>query len=136
MRYFLMVSILLLACIFVITDAGGQKNVYKAVVDGDGVQKVEVLAGEYFFNPDYIVVKVNVPVELKIKKEPGIVPHDFVLKAPEAGIDVLESLSSEPKSIRFTPSKAGKYHYYCDKKLIFSKSHREKGMEGTLEVVE
>jgi plastocyanin len=135
MRYFMTVFIPLLA-FCVVTETRGQENVYKAVVDADGVQKAEVLAGEYFFRPDHIIVKVNVPVELKIRKEPGIVPHDFVLKAPEAGIDVLESLSSEPKSVRFTPAKTGTYQFYCDKKLIFSKSHREKGMEGTLEVVE
>ena len=136
MRCFLRVLVLLVACSCIVTDAGGQKNVFKAVVDTDGVQRVDVLAGEYFFNPDYIIVKVNVPVELKVRKEPGIVPHDFVLKAPDAGVEVLESLGSEPKSIRVTATKPGKYPFYCDKKLIFSKSHREKGMEGTLEVVE
>jgi len=136
MRYSVTVLILLIACACLVTDARGQKSVYKAMIDTDGVQKADVLAGGYFFDPDHIVVKVNVPVELKVRKEPGIVPHDFVLKAPDAGIDVLESLGSEPKSIRFTPTKPGKYPFYCDKKLIFSKSHREKGMEGTLEVVE
>lgn len=136
MRQVLFVSFLVLASFCFSPAAMGQKNVYKAAVDSDGVQKVEVLAGEYFFNPDHIVVKVNVPVELKIRKEPSIVPHDFVIKAPEAGMDILESLSREPKSIRFTPTKTGKYPYYCDKKQIFSKSNREKGMEGTLEVIE
>lgn len=138
MRYCLTVFIPLLAwiCVGVVTEARGQENLYKAVVDANGVQKAEVLAGDYFFKPDHIIVKVNVPVELTIRKEPGIVPHDFVLKAPEAGIDVLESLSTEPKSMKFTPAKTGTYQFYCDKKLIFSKSHREKGMEGTLEVVE
>jgi plastocyanin domain-containing protein len=136
MRHVLFVSFMVLVSFCFFSAAMGQKNVYKAAVDSDGVQRVEVLVGEYFFNPDYIVVKVNVPVELKIRKEPSIVPHDFVIKAPEAGMDILESLSREPKSITFTPAKTGKYPYYCDKKLIFSKSHREKGMEGTLEVIE
>ncbi len=136
MRYFLTVVALLLACVVAFGGEQEEKKVFKAVVDSDGVQKVDILAGQYFFRPDYIVVKVNVPVELKVRKEPGIVPHDFVLKAPEAGVEVLESLSTEPKSIKFTPAKTGKYLFYCDKKLIFSKSHREKGMEGTLEVVE
>ncbi len=132
MRHLLTVVMLLLACVC----ASADEQVEKAAVDVDGVQKADVLAGQYFFKPNHIIVKVNVPVELRVKKEPGIVPHDFVLKAPEAGIDVLESLSAEPKSIKFTPTKPGKYPFYCDKKLIFSKSHREKGMEGTLEVVE
>lgn len=136
MRYILSVLAALLLSACILAEAAEQKNIYKATVDSDGVQKVEVTAGEYFFNPDRIVVKVNVPVEIRIRKEPGIVPHHFVLKAPEAGIDILESLSSDPSTIRFTPAKVGEYPFYCDKKLIFSKSHREKGMEGILEVTE
>ncbi len=138
MRYSMTAAavVLVLAAVCFAGDVPGQKSVFTAAVDADGVQRADVIAGSYFFNPDYIVVKVNVPVELKVRKEPGITPHDFVLKAPEAGIDVLESLGSDPKSVRFTPTKPGKYPFYCDKKLIFSKSHREKGMEGTLEVVE
>ncbi len=82
MRYSVIVTLLILACACFAADAPGPKNVYKAVIDTDGVQKADVLAGAYFFNPDYIIVKVNVPVEFKVRKEPGIVPHDFVLKAP------------------------------------------------------
>jgi len=51
-------------------------------------------------------------------------------------IEVEESLSSEPKTVRFTPTKTGVYPMYCSKKLLFFASHREKGMEGELEVVE
>jgi len=136
MRHFLGVNVLLLACFCAYTDAYGEKNTFSAVVDVNGVQRADVLAGAYFFKPDHIMVKVNVPVELRVRKEPGIVPHDFVLKIPEAGINVRESLSTELKSLKFTPTKSGKYPFYCDKKRIFSKSHREKGMEGILEVVE
>jgi len=59
-----------------------------------------------------------------------------VIKEPEAGIDINESLSSEPKVIRFTPKKVGKYPFYCDKKLLFFEGHRKKGMEGIIEVAE
>lgn len=81
-------------------------------------------------------MKVNIPVEIRIKKEPSLTPHLFVLSAPETGIDVKESLSSEPKTISFTPVKAGEFPFYCDQKLLFLKSHRERGMEGVLEVRE
>ena len=113
-----------------------EKKQFVATVDKDGIQRIEVLAGEYFFDPNYIIVKVNVPVEIKIKKEPSLVPHTFVIKAPDAGMDIHESLSSEPKIIRFTPTKIGKYPFYCDKKFLFFESHREKGMEGIIEVTE
>jgi len=106
-----------------------------AAVGADGVQRAEVVGGGYYFDPNYIVVKVNVPVELKVRKASGYVPHDIVVKSPEAGINFSESLGSEPKSIKFTPTAVGKYAMYCSKKLPFAKSHRDRGMEGTIEVV-
>jgi plastocyanin domain-containing protein len=113
-----------------------QKNVYKAVVDKDGVQRVDMIGGGYFFNPDHIIVKVNIPVELKVKKEAGITPHDIFINEPEAGIVFGESLETKPKTIKFTPQKPGKYQFYCTKKLLFLKSHKDRGMEGIIEVIE
>lgn len=111
------------------------KEVYVAKVDPDGVQRVRLEGGGYFFKPYHIVVKVNVPVELLASREAGIVPHDLVIKAPEAGIAVEEELAAEPKKIAFTPTAVGKYPFYCGKRLLFFASHRERGMEGVLEVV-
>ncbi|MCX7794288.1 MAG: hypothetical protein N2257_07810 [Thermodesulfovibrionales bacterium] len=113
-----------------------ERVIYRADIDADGIQRVEIIGGSYYFKPDYIIVKVNVPVELKVKKEPGITPHDIVINAPEAGIDFKVDLDTEPKVVRFTPTKAGKYSIYCSKRFLFFKSHRERGMEGILEVVE
>lgn len=107
---------------------------YVATVDPDGVQRVAVLAGGYYFDPNVIVVKINVPVELQVKKEGGLTPHDIALKAPEAGIDFTQQLSSEPRAIRFTPTKAGRYEFECTKKLPFFPSHKERGMHGVLVV--
>ncbi len=123
-------------CFFLLTGTQGQKNTLKATIDNDGIQKVKILADSYFFNPDYIIVKVNIPVELTISKKSGITPHAFVIKEPEAGIDIDVSLSTDPQIIKFTPNKVGKYQFYCPKKLLFFKSHREQGMEGIIEVVE
>ncbi len=117
-------------------EAPKEEKVYKAVIDKDGVQRVDIVGGTYFFNPNNIIVKVNVPVELKVRKDGWFVPHNIVIKAPEAGIDFDESLSTDPKIIRFTPTKIGVYPFYCSKKLLFLESHREKGMEGKLEVIE
>jgi len=114
----------------------GKVNRVVATLDADGVQRVEVLGGEYYFDPNYIVVKVNKPVELKVKKTGGYTPHNIVVKAPEAGINFSESLAKEPKVIKFTPTAIGKYPMYCDKKLLFFKSHKDRGMEGMIEVVE
>jgi plastocyanin domain-containing protein len=114
---------------------GKEKRVI-ATMDKNGVQRVEIIGGGYYYDPNYIVVKVNKPVELTVKKEGGFTPHDIVVEAQEAGIDFSVSLDKEPKTIKFTPTAVGKYPMYCSKKLPFVKSHRERGMEGMIEVVE
>lgn len=125
-----------LVCMFFAVQARGEEKIFTAVIDSDGVQRVEIVGGGYFFNPNRIIVKVNVPVELKLRKETGVVPHNFVIKAPEAGMDLDISLGAEPKVVKFVPAKPGIYPFYCSKKLLFFESHREKGMKGVLEVVE
>ncbi|MGH8661358.1 MAG: quinol oxidase [Burkholderiales bacterium] len=111
------------------------KEGYVAKVDPDGVQRVRIEGGGYFFKPHRIVVKVNVPVELSASREAGITPHNLVIKAPEAGIAVEEELATEVKRIIFTATAVGRYPFYCSNKLLFFASHRERGMEGVLEVV-
>lgn len=113
-----------------------EEVVYRATVAADSVQHVRIEGGGYFFKPNRVIVKVNVPVELTVSVEKGLIPHTLVIQAPEAGILVDENLSSDARNIRFTPTAVGKYHFYCRNKLLFFKSHREKGMEGVLEVVE
>jgi plastocyanin len=110
-----------------------------AAVGADGVQHVEIIGGEYYFDPNHIVIKVNVPVEVTVRKAKDtswFIPHDIMVKAPESGIDFKVSLKTEPQTIKFTPTKTGTYPLYCDKKPPFGKSHKDKGMEGVLEVVE
>ncbi len=136
MKNLMLACILFLSCSSPAVGAGGKEKVFRATVGDDGVQRVEVMGGSYFFNPNHIIVKVNVPVELVVRKESGIVPHNIVVKAPDAGIDFDVAMASEPKVIRFTPTRVGTYPMYCSKKLLFFESHREKGMEGVLEVVE
>ena len=135
MKYFVTIM-LALSAVFFVSETYGEEKTVRAAIDIDGVQRIEVTGGDYYFTPNHIIVKVNVPVELKVKKEGGFVPHNFVIHEPDAGIDINESLGNEPKVIKFTPKKAGKYPFYCDKKFLFFKSHRDRGMEGVLEVVE
>lgn len=129
----LAVVMLLLGCALSFADQAPEKR-FVASIDPDGVQRVEMIGGGYYFDPNVVVVKVNVPVELHVKKEGGITPHDIVLKAPEAGIDFAEDLSSEEKIIRFTPTKAGSYPFACTERFLFFKSHKDRGMHGVLEV--
>lgn len=117
--------------------AMGKEKIAVATMGDDGVQRAEIVGGEYYFDPNHIVVKVNKPVELTVKKASGYVPHDMMVKAPEAGIDFKVNLDAKKTEIvKFTPTKVGKYPLYCDKRLLWFKSHRERGMEGVIEVVE
>jgi len=109
---------------------------YKSTIAADGVQHVRITGGSYFFKPNRVIVRVNVPVELTVSLDSGLIPHSFVIQAPKAGIMVDQNLSSDAKTVRFTPTAVGKYPFYCNNKLLFFKSHREKGMEGLLDVVE
>lgn len=102
--------------------------------EGGTVLRVEIAAGSHYFRPDRVVVKRGVPVVLVLVNESAITPHDFVLKGPEAGIDIKERITREPKTVRFVPESRGEFAFYCDKKLPFLKSHRAKGMEGVLVV--
>lgn len=121
---------------FLSSSVLAQEKIYRAAVDSDGIQRVKITGGSYYYEPDYIIVKVNVPVDLTFKKAPGIAPHNMKINAPEAGIEIDENMGGEPRTVTFTPGKTGKFEIYCDKRFLFFKSHREKGMEGVLEVVE
>lgn len=111
-----------------------EKKEFVAPIGSDGIQRVEILGGSYFFDPNFIVVKVNVPVKMTFRKESGMTPHNIVLSAPEAGININMELTTEPQTVRFTPTRTGVFTFYCSKKLLFFDSHQDKGMVGTLEV--
>jgi len=130
----LAVVMLLLGCGVACADQAAEKRVI-ATLDPDRVQRVRITGGEYYFDPNVVVVKVNLPVELEVGKAGGFVPHNIVLKAPEAGINFEESLGSEFKVIRFTPTKVGSYPFECTKQLLYFESHKARGMHGVLEVV-
>ena len=116
-------------------DAQQEQDAVVARVDGDGVQRATIVGGGYFFKPRRLVVKANLPVELSLSREAGIVPHTLVINAPEAGIVLDQVLGTEVRIVSFTPTATGTYPYYCRNRLLFFKSHRDQGMEGVLEVV-
>jgi plastocyanin len=100
-------------------------------------QVIEVKLESYAIKPDTITVKAGQPVTLKVKNEATFIPHNLVIKAPEAGIDVKINLSAgKSGEASFTPTKPGSYAMSCDKTPPFGASHKKKGMHGTLVVVE
>jgi plastocyanin len=104
-----------------------------ATVDADQVQRVTVRTHSFYFDPNRIVVRRGIPVELTVRNGALLVPHDFSCTAGEAGVDVdaRVGMFHGSKSVRFTPAKAGTYEFLCD-----VDGHARKGMRGTLVVVE
>lgn len=101
----------------------------------DGVQRTIVVLESYAFRPSYIIAKVGVPIQLILQNESFLVPHNFVLDDPLSGIHLERNVEAgEEAIVELTLAQAGIYHFYCDKQLLFFRSHREKGMEGTIEV--
>jgi plastocyanin len=131
MRFINPFAVLLLLLIFRPAWAG----TVEAGISEDGVQRAEMTVDSYSYDPDHLVVQSGVPVELTLKSVTVLVPHSFVLKAPEAGLDVDQKIGAgDTVTVRFTPRQPGEYKFYCREKLLFFKSHRARGMEGTLEV--
>ena len=104
-----------------------------AVVGDDHVQRVRVTTHSFWFEPNRIVVKRGIPVELTIRNGAFFVPHDFSCEAKEAGIEVDQKVGMlhGSKIVRFTPTRAGEYPFHCD-----VDAHAKKGMMGALVVVE
>jgi len=104
-------------------------------VSQDNVQRLDITVDSYSFTPSRFVVKQNIPVELMFKSVSWVVPHNFVLKSPEAGITIEKEIGAgETTIVRFTPTRIGEFKFSCTKKLLFFPSHEDQGMVGTLVV--
>lgn len=102
-------------------------------VSADGVQRMEIIVDSYFFSPNRLNVKENIPVELILKSVSWIIPHNFVLKSPEAGIEIEQEVpAGGTATVRFTPKRVGAFKFACTKKFLFFPSHEDQGMVGTL----
>jgi plastocyanin len=103
-----------------------------AVPGGDGVQRVDVTAHAFYFEPNRIILKANVPAELHVKNGSPMIPHNFSCIAPQAGITVDEGLGLlwDGETAKFTPTTAGEYNFFCK-----VDHHANKGMTGKIVVV-
>lgn len=101
----------------------------------DGVQRATIRMDSYSYDPQHLIVQAGKPIELTLTSVTLLTPHNFVLKVPELGLDIDETVwGGKTAVVRFAVPQPGTYPFYCDKKLLFFPSHREEGMEGTLEV--
>ncbi|RPH76525.1 MAG: quinol oxidase [Nitrospiraceae bacterium] len=101
----------------------------------DGVQRATVTLDSYSYSPNYLIVEAGKPVELTLTSVATMIPHNFIIKDPMGNLSVEQDVSAgKTVTVTFTPSQPGIFPIYCDKRLWPLPSHRDKGMEGTLEV--
>jgi plastocyanin len=104
-------------------------------IDTDGVQRLTMVLDSYSYSPSHVIVQSGRPVELLLKSVTTITPHNFILKDEASGLSLDRDVGAGKNAVlRFTPTEKGIFPFFCDKKLLFFASHREKGMEGKLEV--
>jgi heme/copper-type cytochrome/quinol oxidase subunit 2 len=107
----------------------------KIPVAADGVQRATVTLDSYSYTPNHLIVEAGKPVELTLTSVTTITPHNFIVEDPAGGLSVEQDVSAgKTVTIIFTPTQPGIFPIYCDKRLWPLPSHRDKGMEGTLEV--
>ena len=101
----------------------------------DGVQRATITLDSYSYAPNHLIVEAGKPVELVLISVTTIIPYNFIIKSPTGNLSVEQDVSAgKTVTIRFTPTQPGTFPIYCDKRLWPLPSHRDKGMEGTLEV--
>ena len=104
-------------------------------VSADGVQRATVTLDSYSYTPNHLIVEAGKPVVLTLTSVTTIIPHNFIIKDPAGNLSVEQDVSaSKTVIITFTPAQPGTFPIYCDKRLWPLPSHRDKGMEGKLEV--
>ena len=100
-----------------------------------GTQRATVTLDSYSYTPNHLIVEAGKPVELTLTSVTTIIPHNFIIKDPAGSLSVEQDVSAgKTVTITFTPTQPGTFPIYCDKRLWPLPSHRDKGMEGKLEV--
>lgn len=86
--------------------------------------------------PENIQLIARQPVTLRLINDDLLAPHNFTLKDAQAQFDFnIDVIAEEAVDVPLTPLVTGRYTFYCRNKLWLTKSHREKGMHGTLTVI-
>lgn len=106
-----------------------------ANADSDVEKSIRITLGHYSFSPSSIEIAAGTTVRLELVNVDKITPHNFKIMNTKGGLDLdVNVRGRKTKIITLTPKVSGSYTFYCSKKMPFMKSHRAKGMEGTLVV--
>ncbi|MEK6785152.1 MAG: cupredoxin domain-containing protein [Nitrospirota bacterium] len=104
-------------------------------ISPDGVQRATVILDSYSYSPNHLVVESGKPVELTLTSRTTFIPHNFVMKELSANLSIEQDVGAGKTIIaKLAPTQPGRFPLFCDKRLWPMPSHRDKGMEGLLEV--
>jgi heme/copper-type cytochrome/quinol oxidase subunit 2 len=104
-------------------------------MSADGMQRATITLDSYSYTPNHLIVQAGKPVELTLTSVTTIVPHNFIIKDSAGSLSVEQDVGAgKTVTVKFTPAQSGTFPIYCDKRLWPMPSHRDKGMEGKLEV--
>ena len=80
--------------------------------DNPGVQRVDMDLGDYQFHPKTVSIVAGTAAELILTNRDSITPHNFIVEAPEAGMEVnLEVPAGESATIVLRPTRPGIYTF-------------------------
>ena len=103
--------------------------------DQDGVQRIKIVLGSYFYSPNEIIIQANEPVIIELENESFWTPHNFVIGDPKMNMHHEINVSpGDTVNLQLLLVSPGRYTFYCNNQLLFFPSHRKEGMEGVLEV--
>ncbi len=104
-------------------------------ISPDGVQRATIILDSYSYSPNHLVVESGKPVELTLTSRTTIIPHNFVMQELSADLLIEQDVGAGKTVIaKLLPTQPGLFPFYCDKRLWPMAGHRDKGMEGRLEV--
>jgi plastocyanin len=109
---------------------------WPAGASDSGAERIRIKLGDYHFEPSQLTLIAGRTAVLELVNTDGITPHNFTLQDVAGALDIdVDVPAGESREVSLTPSVSGTYTFYCNKKLLFLKSHRARGMEGSLNVV-
>jgi plastocyanin len=99
----------------------------------EAAREIDMTMGDYHYAPDVIEMESGQSIVLQLTNTDSITPHNFTLVDKSAGLDVDTDIAAgDSVRIRISTQQPGAYTGYCNRKLPFMKSHRDRGMQGTL----
>lgn len=114
----------------VIEDAAPTENVEEENVEevntdvqNDGVRRVIVKGGSFYFEPSLIEVEVGETLEIVFENDGGV--HDLVIPSLDIGTSIINTGESE--SFTYTFDEAGSFDFECS-----VGSHAANGMVGKI----